>query len=555
MRTLVLLAMVGHVGSAAGAAAGHHARQLSLPHAIASAGGLDQWNGATAESAALARMIDGMVRATTVDEALAEVGAILSLGHPIWAYAYMRALHARDERLYFEALLADPERLLPVVYTPTVGEACQKFGALPARARGCFVSLAERGRVKDVLREYALAAGVPRGADGHFLIEAIVLTDGGRILGLGDLGAWGMGIPLGKLDLYTVCAGFDPQRTLPILLDVGISPPAGNTARLAIDADARYTGLRQPRALEQSAAGTAINSAHHGREGLVEELMQAATELFGPAVLLQFEDFNANDAFPLLAASRARYLTFNDDIQGTAAVIVAGLLGALRLRQPEACDLRAFLRTQRFLFHGSGSANLGAAALLRSEGGVPAERIWLTNSRGLLWRLADGQGAAAGGDEGNFRNGEQRALAAVLPAPPSFAAGSLRALVRELRPHFLVGAVGTAPGCFDRTVVDAMVEVRGSRGWRAARTRGHARACPRWPAPRPLCGTLSCACAALRCARKPTALDARMPAHPPARVSHTGLALLCRRAHPSVPRLARRPTAPSAPQSSRSRTR
>eukprot|EP00962_Isochrysis_galbana_P005273 scaffold1441_cov120-Isochrysis_galbana.AAC.2 len=451
-------------------------RRLSLPKSVADAGSIDDWHGRHPELSELRDLLDGMCTASTVAEAQAAVRAILSLGHPIWGYAYLRMLHHKQPHLYFGALLASPEELLPVVYTPTVGEACQKFGRMPFYPRGCYVSLSQRGHVRAVLEEYAVAH-LPRGADGRFECQCVVFTDGGRILGLGDLGAWGMGIPVGKLDLYAVCAGFDPARTVPLLLDVGCSGPEGNSAGLDIRNDRCYIGLRQERERHTSAAGTLVNSAYYASDAdgpsIVSELLDAARDLFGPACVLQFEDFNSNDAFPLLEAERRRHLTYNDDIQGTAAVCVAAILGALRLRMPDTESLVDELRDTVVLFHGAGSANLGTASLMMCEAGVPADNIYMTNSRGLLWRdREDGDGEHP--PEGNFRNDEQKRMARL--GKPTWESTDLVETIRRLKPDMLVGAVGGSPGCFSRAVVEAMMAVQEERaaagrlcGWREQR--------------------------------------------------------------------------------------
>lgn len=231
-------------------------RPTPLAARVAEAGGIDEWN-AQEGVRAIAEALRRTVTATTVDEALEQVRAAMAFGHLIHAYAYMRTLRDKDAELYYATILAAPELLLPVVYTPTVGEACQKFGLIPLSPRGCYVSITQRGNFAAVLREYA-SAHLKREPDGTFGCDCIVFSDGGRILGLGDLGAWGMGIPLGKLDLYTVCAGVDPFRTVPVILDMGVSDPSGNTARLQIREHPLYTGLRQPRAVATSAAGTKV---------------------------------------------------------------------------------------------------------------------------------------------------------------------------------------------------------------------------------------------------------------------------------------------------------
>lgn len=433
---------------------GAETRDLSLPKSVVAAGGIQAWNAHSSEISRLSRMLDGMCRARTLDEAVAEVKTVMSLGHYVWAYAYMRRLYNVDQDLFYGALAAEPALLLPAVYTPTVGEACQKFGCFPFYRRGCYLALTDKGRFKEVLAEYA-EAELEKSPDGNYLCDCVVFTDGGRILGLGDLGTWGMGIPIGKLDLYTVCAGVNPYRTIPVVIDAGCHGPEGNTDKLQIRDHPLYTGLRQPRVTHKSSEGTVVNSAYYGDGNVIAEFMQSATELFGRNCLLQFEDFNSNDAFPLLAEYRDKYLSYNDDIQGTAGVAVAGLLGALRLRDPSRGDLRGQLQKETYLFHGAGSANIGVMKLLRDEAGVPSTSIFVTNSRGLIWRAEDG------GSGGNFRNEEQKAFGQV--GEPAFDTRDLVALVEHVKPSCIVGAVGVAPNCFTKPMVEALVRLNQER--------------------------------------------------------------------------------------------
>lgn len=428
-------------------------RSLSLPKAVAAVGGLEAWNRQHRPLASLSRMLQGMCRATSVEEVIEEVQSITWLGHELQAYAYMRKLYDVNIDLFYAALMAKPALLLPIVYTPTVGEACQKFGMMPLYRRGCYLSITDRGKLKQVLQEYA-EAELMKDANGKYLCDCVVFSDGGRILGLGDLGAWGMGIPIGKLDLYTVCAGVNPHRTIPVIMDAGCHGPEGNTDRLTIRDHELYTGLRQPRVTHTSDAGTVVNSAYYGNDNMIKEFMDAATDLFGRTCLLQFEDFNSNDAFPLLEEYRGKYLSYNDDIQGTAAVAVAALLGAMRLRDPDCKDLKKQLQQERFLFHGAGSANIGVMKLLRNEAGVPASSIFTTNSRGLIWVSEDGT-------RGSFRNAEQKAYAQV--GEPTFDSKDLVKLIEHVRPSCIVGAVGVAPNCFTKAVVEALVGLNSER--------------------------------------------------------------------------------------------
>jgi malate dehydrogenase (oxaloacetate-decarboxylating)(NADP+) len=302
-----------------------------------------------------------------------------------------------------------------------------------------------------VLQDYAKAHLLP-GEGGKYQCDCIVFSDGGRILGLGDLGAWGMGIPIGKLDLYTVCGGVDPKKTMPVIIDAGILDKGGNTAHIDIFNDPDYGGVRQDRVKEKSPAGTDVNTAYYGEGNMIDEFMQAAVEVFGDKVILQFEDFNSNDAFPLLDIYRKKFVSYNDDIQGTASVCVSGILGSIKIKNPEQTDLISMLKHEKVLLVGAGSANLGAASLLHNEGGVPKENIFMTNSRGLIWKSEDGS-------SGTFRNDEQKEFA--VSPEPAFGHKDLLDVVANVKPTCLVGAVGVAPDCFTKEIVDKMLEVNG----------------------------------------------------------------------------------------------
>lgn len=431
-------------------------RSLSLPKQVAKAGGIAAWNDRSPESAHQWRLMEGLCHAKTVSDARVELEGIMALGHKLWAYVYFRVLHNRSPDLLYALILTDPKKYMPIAYTPTVGEACQKFGLMPQFARGCYVSIEDRGNIAAVLRDYA-AAQLELGPDGKtYRADCVVFSDGGRILGLGDLGAWGMGIPIGKLDLYTAVGGVHPGRTVPVIIDAGVMDPAGNSAHLEIRGNPNYTGTLRDRVRVRNTAGALVNEAYYGEGNMIDEFMSAAVEVFGSKVLLQFEDFNSNDGFPLLASTRRRFLTYNDDIQGTAAVTVAGILGALKLKYPQETDLLSKVKNETIVFFGSGSANLGAANLICGEdGGVPKSHVFMTGSRGLIWKSADGS-------HGTFRNNEQKEFA--VSPEPAWNHKDLVDIVANVKPTVLVGAAGHAPGAFTQAVVEKMVQVNAEGG-------------------------------------------------------------------------------------------
>lgn len=272
---------------------------------------------------------------------------------PIDKALVLDSLHATDEDLYFRLLTRYTAEYMPVVYTPTVGEYCQRFSHIFRYPRGLFISYQHAGHVRDVIERAP-----------NKEVDVIVVTDGERILGIGDQGINGMGIPIGKLALYTACAGIDPAKTLPVVLDVG-------TNREEYLNDPLYLGLRKPR------------SRGPEYRALVDEFITEARRRW-PNVLIQFEDFGNQNAFKLLADYQEKILCFNDDIQGTASVVVSGLYSAMRIKKEKLTD-------QMFLFFGAGEAACGIANLvadaLVSEGMTREEALKhcaLFDSKGLV---------------------------------------------------------------------------------------------------------------------------------------------------------------------------
>jgi malate dehydrogenase (oxaloacetate-decarboxylating)(NADP+) len=325
-------------------------------------------------------------------------------------YMLLSSLQERNERLFYRTILDHIETILPIIYTPTVGEACKEFSHIARQPKGFFITPDDRGRIKKILGNWPEKE-----------IRIIVVTDGQRILGLGDLGANGMGIPIGKLALYTACAGIPPEQCLPVMLDVG----TGNQDFLK---DPLYLGYRRPRIKEKPYLA------------LVEEFVAAVQQRY-PRALIQFEDFLTPNAYALLREYRDRVLCFNDDIQGTAAVALAGVYASSRITGIPFGDLR-------IMFLGAGSAATGIADLIAQS--FVEEGLSLAEARRRLW-FVDVNGLLV---KGRTDLMEHNLPYAHESQPMSFVEA-----IEAIRPQVLIGATG-APGTFTREVIESM-----SRNW------------------------------------------------------------------------------------------
>ncbi len=334
------------------------------------------------------------------------MGGLRRKANDLERYILLNSLQDRNERLFYTAVMQHLEEILPLIYTPTVGQACQEYSRIFRRAKGFYITPEDRGRMAEIMANWPEKD-----------VRVIVVTDGQRILGLGDLGANGMGIPIGKLALYTASACIHPHQCMPITLDVG-------TNNQALLDDPFYLGYPHRR-LEGDAYFD-----------LVDEFIQAVRQHF-PQALVQFEDFSTPNAYALLEKYRDQVCCFNDDIQGTAAVALAGVYASTRITGMAFKDLRV-------LFLGAGSAATGIADLMASafheEGLAPEEalrRLWFVDSKGLVVRGREGLDA-------------HKLRFAHPHAPMDF----MEAL-DDIRPHVLIGATGS-PGTFDRKVIEKM---------------------------------------------------------------------------------------------------
>jgi malate dehydrogenase (oxaloacetate-decarboxylating)(NADP+) len=352
----------------------------------------------------------GLVPDATESEDLQLRRVMQQLGHKttdLERYIYLISLLDNDETLFYRTLMSDPARFLPIVYDPTIAEACLKFGHIYRRARGIYLSITRKGHVKEVLRNWPVKD-----------VRVICVTDGGRILGLGDLGANGMGIPIGKLQLYTAAAGVPPQGLLPIYLDAGTN----NQAYLN---DPLYLGLRRPRPSTEELYA------------FVDEFVEAVQEVF-PRCCIHFEDWTGSDAVHLLARYRDEVCCYNDDIQGTAGVTLAGLIAALKVTGGK-------LRDQRVLFLGAGSAAIGLAGLIASA--MVQQKLSLKEAQARI-SMFDVNGLLEPSRKDLFDFQKPYAH----PHAPS---RDFVACIESIKPTALIG-VSTVGKTFTRQVVEAM---------------------------------------------------------------------------------------------------
>jgi malate dehydrogenase (oxaloacetate-decarboxylating)(NADP+) len=357
--------------------------------------------------------IVGLVPDVTETEDLQLQRVMLQLGHKttdLERYVYLMNLLDHNETLFYRTLMSDPARFLPIVYDPTIGEACLKFGHIFRGPRGMYLSIRRRGKVKEVLQNWPQKD-----------VRFICVTDGGRILGLGDLGANGMGIPIGKLQLYTATAGVPPQFLLPMYLDAGT-----NNEQLL--QDPLYLGLRQPR------PSTADLFS------FVDEFMEAVQEVF-PKCCVHFEDWTGADAVHLLERYRDKYRVYNDDVQGTAGITLAGMINATRVKGTQ-------LKDEKYLFLGAGSAGIGLANLLCSA--LVEQGMTLADARSRIHMFdVNGLLEASRTDLFDF----QRPY-----AHPHAPTRDFVAAIKDLKPTTIIG-VSTIGGAFNRAVIEAMAAV------------------------------------------------------------------------------------------------
>jgi malate dehydrogenase (oxaloacetate-decarboxylating)(NADP+) len=357
--------------------------------------------------------IVGLVPDVTETEDLQLSRVMMQLGHKstdLERYIYLVNLLDHDEVLFYRTVMSDPARFLPIVYDPTIGEACLKFGHIYRQTRGMYLSMSRRGKVKEVLRNWPQKD-----------VRFICVTDGGRILGLGDLGANGAGIPIGKLQLYTACAGVPPQYLLPMYLDAGTN----NEQYLH---DPLYLGMRKTRPPTDELFS------------FVDEFVEAVQELF-PKCCIHFEDWTGKDAVHLLQRYRDKYCVYNDDVQGTAGITLAGMINATRLKGTK-------LKDEKYLFLGAGSAGIGLANLLCSA--LVAQGLTLKDAQSRVY-MFDINGLLESSRKDLFDF--QKPYAHQHAPTKDFVAA-----IESIKPTTIIG-VSTIGGAFTQKVVEAMAHI------------------------------------------------------------------------------------------------
>jgi malate dehydrogenase (oxaloacetate-decarboxylating)(NADP+) len=325
-------------------------------------------------------------------------------------YIYLINLLDHDETLFYRTIMSDPARFLPIVYDPTIGEACLKFGHIYRQARGMYLSITRRGKVKEILKNWPQKD-----------VRFICVTDGGRILGLGDLGANGAGIPIGKLQLYTACAGVPPQYLLPMYLDAGTN----NEQYLN---DPLYLGLRQTRPPTADLFS------------FVDEFVEAVQEVF-PKCCIHFEDWTGTDAVHLLQRYRDKYCVYNDDVQGTAGIVLAGMINAAKLKGTN-------LKDEKYLFLGAGSAAIGLADLLCSALVAQGMTLKAAQARVYMFDI-----------NGLLESTRKDLVDFQMPYAHQHApARDFVAVIESIKPTTIIG-VSTIGGAFTQKVVESMSRI------------------------------------------------------------------------------------------------
>jgi malate dehydrogenase (oxaloacetate-decarboxylating)(NADP+) len=355
----------------------------------------------------------GLVPDVTEREDLQLSRVMMQLGHKVTdldRYIYLVNLLDHNETLFYRTVMSDPARFLPIVYDPTIGEACLKFGHIYRAPRGMYLSITRRGRVKDVLKNWPEKD-----------IRFICVTDGGRILGLGDLGANGAGIPIGKLELYTACAGVPPHYLLPMYLDAGTN----NEQYLH---DPLYLGTRKTRPPTKELYS------------FVDEFVEAVQQVF-PKCCIHFEDWTGSDAVHLLERYRDKYCVYNDDVQGTAGIVLAGMINAGKIKGTKLSD-------EKYLFLGAGSAGIGLANLLCSA--MVEEGLTLEQARSRVY-MFDINGLLETGRKDLFDF--QKPYAHKHAPTHDFVAA-----IESIKPTTIIG-VSTVGGAFTQKVIEAMSRI------------------------------------------------------------------------------------------------